>query len=161
MSAPGPLVVRWHALEHAPVEAGTLQQATVEVENLGSATWRTRGPKDGLFVALVAGLALTVASLNVIFRDVEFIVAWLLVPLFFLTPVIYPLSTLARHQHVVWAIHWLNPLSPIVTAIRAPLFYGVLPPVADTIYTVVVCLVSLAIGAWVFRRVDDQIAIEV
>ena len=51
MSAPGPLVVRWHALELAPVEAGTLQQATVEVENVGSATWRTRGPKDGLFVA--------------------------------------------------------------------------------------------------------------
>jgi hypothetical protein len=51
MSAPGPLVVRWHALERAPVEAGSLQQATVEVENAGSATWRTRGPKDGLFVA--------------------------------------------------------------------------------------------------------------
>ena len=43
--------MRWHALEHAPVEAGSLQQATVEVENAGSATWRTRGPKDGLFVA--------------------------------------------------------------------------------------------------------------
>ena len=43
--------MRWHALELAPVEAGTLQQATVEVENAGSATWRTRGPKDGLFVA--------------------------------------------------------------------------------------------------------------
>src|SRR5271156_3179506 len=51
MSSPGPLVVRWHALEHAPVEAGSLQRATVEVENAGSATWRTRGPKDGLFVA--------------------------------------------------------------------------------------------------------------
>ena len=32
---------------------------------------------------------------------------------------------------------------------------------ADTIYAIVVCFVSLAIGAWVFRRVDDQIAIEV
>jgi hypothetical protein len=51
MSAQGPLVVRWRALERAPVEAGSLQQATVEVENAGSATWRTRGPKDGLFVA--------------------------------------------------------------------------------------------------------------
>ena len=46
-------------------------------------------------------------------------------------------------------------------SIRAPLFYGVLPPLADTIYAIVVCFVSLAIGAWVFRRVDDQIAIEV
>ena len=43
--------MRWHGLERAPVEAGTLQQATVQLENAGSATWRTRGPKDGLFVA--------------------------------------------------------------------------------------------------------------
>ena len=51
MSSPGPLVVRWHSLEHAPVEAGALQRATVEVENAGSAAWRTRGEKDGLFLA--------------------------------------------------------------------------------------------------------------
>jgi hypothetical protein len=47
----GPLVVRWHALDHAPVEAGARQLATVEAENAGSAVWRTRGPGDGLFLA--------------------------------------------------------------------------------------------------------------
>jgi hypothetical protein len=47
----GPLVVRWHALEHAPVEAGALQLATVEVENAGTAAWRTRGELDGIFLA--------------------------------------------------------------------------------------------------------------
>jgi ABC-type polysaccharide/polyol phosphate export permease len=118
-------------------------------------------PLAVLAVAFLAGLALTAASLNAIFRDVEFIVAALLVPWFFLTPVIYPLSQFAAHQHVVWVIHWLNPLSPIIQSIRAPLFLGVLPRPADVIYAVLACLVSLAIGAWVFRRVDDQIAIEV
>jgi hypothetical protein len=38
-------------LERAPVEAGALQLATVEVENAGSATWRTRGGDDGLFLS--------------------------------------------------------------------------------------------------------------
>ncbi|HVS85540.1 MAG TPA: hypothetical protein VHD91_07905 [Gaiellaceae bacterium] len=51
MPTSGPLVVRWRALEHGPVEAGTLQWATVELENAGSATWRTRGHLDGLFLA--------------------------------------------------------------------------------------------------------------
>src|SRR5262249_31701689 len=37
--------------EHAPVEAGVLQRATVEVENAGSATWRTRGHEEGLFLS--------------------------------------------------------------------------------------------------------------
>jgi hypothetical protein len=48
---PGPLVARWRALEHAPVEAGARQLAVVEVENAGSAVWRTRGAEDGLFLA--------------------------------------------------------------------------------------------------------------
>src|SRR6266581_4917482 len=39
-------------------------------------------PLSALFVCFVSGLALAAASLNVVFRDVEFIVAAALVPLF-------------------------------------------------------------------------------
>jgi len=118
-------------------------------------------PLAVLAIAFVSGISLMAASLNAIFRDVEFIVAALLVPWFFLTPVIYPLTEFAAHQHVVWAIHWLNPLSPIIQSIRAPLFEGDLPPLADFVYAVLVSILSLAVGAWVFSRVDDEIAIEV
>jgi homopolymeric O-antigen transport system permease protein len=114
-----------------------------------------------LVVCLVSGLALAVASLNVVFRDVEFIVAALLVPWFFLTPIIYPLSQLAAHRHVIAVIHWGNPLSPAVEAVRAPLFLGTLPHWGDALYLVVAAFVALALGAFVFTRVDDQIAIDV
>jgi lipopolysaccharide transport system permease protein len=114
-------------------------------------------------VAITAGLALAIASLNVLFRDIEFLVAALLLPLFFLTPVLYPLSDpqIARHDWVVDLIHWANPLSPAIEALRDPLFYGRLPDLADTLYTVGAAFVALALGAWVFNRVDDQIAVEV
>jgi ABC-type polysaccharide/polyol phosphate export permease len=116
-----------------------------------------------LFVAVVCGIALAAASLNVLFRDVEFIVAALLVPFFFLTPILYPLtgSPLARHHTVVELIHWANPLSPAIEAVRAPLFAGVLPRWSDAVYLCVAAAVSLGLGALVFTRVDDQIAIEV
>jgi ABC-type polysaccharide/polyol phosphate export permease len=114
-------------------------------------------------VAFTCGLALVVASLNVLFRDIEFLVSALLLPLFFLTPVLYPLNDpqIARRDWVVHVIHWGNPLSPLVEALRAPLFYGRLPSLGDTLYTVVAALVALALGAYVFNRVDDQIAVEV
>jgi hypothetical protein len=51
MSASGPLVARWRAFELSPVQAGALQHATAVVDNVGTATWRTRGVKDGLFLA--------------------------------------------------------------------------------------------------------------
>ncbi len=118
-------------------------------------------PLAALIVSMVSGLALGAASLNVLFRDIEFIVAALLVPWFFLTPIIYPLSTLAHHHHVIQALHWANPLSPAVEALRAPLFLGRLPYWGDALYLVVASVLSLALGAFVFNRVDDQIAIEV
>jgi len=46
-----PLVPRWRAVEHGPVEAGAAYEAVVEVENAGSAPWRTRGDEDGLFLS--------------------------------------------------------------------------------------------------------------
>jgi lipopolysaccharide transport system permease protein len=114
-------------------------------------------------VAIASGLALAIASLDVLFRDIEFLVAALLLPLFFLTPVLYPLSSpeLSSHPKLVALIHWGNPLAPAIQALRAPLFYGVLPRAADVIYLVVASLVTLALGAFVFTRVDDQIAVEV
>ena len=115
-----------------------------------------------LFVGVVSGLGLLFASLNVLFRDVEFIVAALLVPWFFLTPILYGLDTVSSsHRDVGAVIHWVNPLSPAVEAVRAPLFLGTLPRWTDALYLVVACCVSLALAAWVFGRVDDQIAIEV
>jgi ABC-type polysaccharide/polyol phosphate export permease len=90
-------------------------------------------------------------------------VSALLLPLFFLTPILYPLSDpqIASRDWVVDLIHWGNPLSPMIQALRDPLFYGRLPTVGDTIYTTVAAVAGLALGAYVFSRVDDQIAVEV
>jgi ABC-type polysaccharide/polyol phosphate export permease len=120
-------------------------------------------PLAALFVCMVAGLALALASLNVLFRDVEFIVSALLVPLFFLTPILYQLTggPIAKHPSAAWVIHWVNPISPAVEAVRAPLFQGTLPFWGDVVYLVVAAVAALALGAFVFTRVDDQIAIEV
>ena len=120
-------------------------------------------PLCGLFIGVVCGIALAAASLNVLFRDIEFIVAALLVPLFFVTPILYPLtgSPLEKHRAVVDVIHWVNPLSPAIEAVRAPLFAGTLPRWTDALYLAVSCVLALGLGALVFRSVDDQIAIEV
>src|SRR6185436_5974541 len=68
---------------------------------------------------------------------------------------------IAQRDWVVGLIHWGNPLAPPIEAFRDPLFYGRLPGLGDTVYTVVAAIVALAPGAYVFNRVDDQIAVEV
>ena len=120
--------------------------------------------RDTEWLAVPIGLGVVaIACLNVLFRDVEFLVAALLLPLFFLTPVLYPLSDtqISQHRWVVDLIHWGNPLAPAVQALRDPLFYGRLPHLWDVVYVVVASIAALALGALVFRSVDDQIAVEV
>jgi ABC-type polysaccharide/polyol phosphate export permease len=121
-------------------------------------------PLSALAVCLVAGLALAVASLNAIYRDVEHLVAALLLPWFFLTPVLYSLESIPgvqEYPRLVDVVHWANPLTPAIEAIRDPLFFGVLPAAGDVIYLAIAAVLSLGLGAWVFNRVDDRVAVEV
>ena len=122
-------------------------------------------PIAAVFVAFVGGISLAVASLNAIFRDVQHLVGALLLPFFFLTPILYPLSGLPtsvlHHHTVAQLLRYANPLSPAIEAIRAPLFYGHLPHWIDVVYLCAAAVVALAIGAFTFRRIDDQIAVEV
>ena len=121
-------------------------------------------PLAALVVLLVAGIALAVAAANAVFRDIEHLIAALLLPWFFLTPVLYSLDQIPGTKTHPWferLIHWGNPLTPAIEALRAPLFFGHAPAVADTIYLAVAAVAALALGAFVFTRVDDRIAVEV
>lgn len=146
--------------------------AAMTVIALGLALWFRPGSRDLAWVAIplalvlvafVAGFALALAALNAVFRDVEFVVAAVLLPWFFLTPVLYRLEDLpgaATRPWLVDAIHWGNPLTPAVEAYRAPLYTGELPSGVDALYACVAAIVALAIGALVFSAVDDRIASE-
>jgi ABC-type polysaccharide/polyol phosphate export permease len=121
-------------------------------------------PIAAVVVAFVSGLALAVASANAIYRDIEFVVAALLLPLFFLTPILYSLDQLpgaADHPWLLDLLQWGNPLTPVVESFRAPLFLGEVPSTGNLVYLVVETLVALTLGAVVFNAVDDRIAAEV
>ena len=121
-------------------------------------------PLSALVVCLVAGMSLAVASLNAVYRDVEHLIAALLLPWFFVTPVLYSLESIpavADQPRLVSLIHWGNPITPAVEAVRDPLFFGTLPEVGDTAYLAVSAVVALVLGALVFNRVDDRVAVEV
>jgi lipopolysaccharide transport system permease protein len=121
-------------------------------------------PLAVLFAGFVAGLALLVACLNVLYRDVEHILASALLPWFFLTPVLWRFSQLpARvrdHDVLLDLLRWGNFVAPPVYAVRDALWLGRAPRVADVVYLAVACVVALALGAFVFSRVDDRIAVE-
>lgn len=111
-------------------------------------------------VALAGGIALVLAALTVVFRDVEHLLTAILLPWFFLTPVFYTfdLEQIRGHPFLVDLLHYGNPVAPLVIAIRDPLFFGQLPALGDVVYVFVAGLVALGLAAFIFRRLDDQLA---
>ncbi len=121
-------------------------------------------PLAAVFVGFVAGLALLFACLNVLYRDIEHVLAAALLPWFFLTPILWHVASLPasaqRHHLLLDVLRYGNPVAPPIYAIRDALWSGHLPRLADVIYLVVAAAVALALGAFVFNRVDDRIAVE-
>jgi len=103
----------------------------------------------GLFTA---GVVLAVSAWTVFFRDLAQIVEVGLTALFYLTPIIYPLSILP--DRYAWAFR-LNPIYWFVTPLRAVFFEGTFPdPVAVGVAS------ALAVGAFagglhLFHRRED------
>src|SRR5262249_33646716 len=108
-------------------------------------------PLSVLFVCIVAGLALGVACLNVLFRDVEHILAAALLPWFFLTPILWSFNYLPSgaqgHHKLLDVLRWGNVITPPITAVRDALWLGHAPRPADVIYLAVAAVVALAGGA--------------
>jgi lipopolysaccharide transport system permease protein len=109
-----------------------------------------------LQATFIAGLAMTISSASVLFRDLRDLVANLLQLGFFLTPIIYSVDQIG--SPALRLLLRLNPMTPFVTSYQQIFFAGA-PPTWDAWVLMVLCaLVSLAVGVWVFDRLRDSLA---
>lgn len=107
------------------------------------------------FLVCVGGLACLIAALGAYFRDVGQLVQFVLVLTLFLSPVLYPLSSLpeAARGYLV-----LNPLTIPVEMVRALLFDAPMPSATQIAsYCMASGLTALA-GGWLFLRVKSGFA---
>jgi ABC-type polysaccharide/polyol phosphate export permease len=121
-----------------------------------------------LQLCLTAGLALALASLNVHLRDVEQILANALLLLFFICPILYPVSTVPATLSLgglvtlpLRPLYFLNPVAGLVQSYQNIFFFGREPHWIH-LGTVTLCAVGAVFGGyWVFDRLRDSLAEEV
>ncbi|MBI4564507.1 MAG: ABC transporter permease [Planctomycetes bacterium] len=111
-------------------------------------------PLPILLAAMTAlGTGLFFSTLASWFTDVVDMYQILLSALYFLTPIIYPLSVLS--EDLQWALRF-NPMVHLVEAFRAPIYEGRPPDAATLGLASLFAVVSLVIGWSVFTsRADD------
>jgi lipopolysaccharide transport system permease protein len=114
-------------------------------------------------VFLVTGISLAVSVVNVFFRDTEHIIAALLLPWFFLTPILYSLDTFplgTSHEWVVDVLKYGNFATPFVLALQDVVFWGRMPELGVALYVVLVGTGAL-IGGWLlFKKMQRDLAVE-
>jgi homopolymeric O-antigen transport system permease protein len=112
-------------------------------------------------IALASGLGVVFGYVTVVYRDVEHLMTTIFLPWFFLTPIFYTLDQLPGLEGNEWiadVLYYANFVTPVVEAIRDPLFFGEWPDLGDVVYSLAAGLAALALGVIVARRIDDQVA---
>jgi ABC-type polysaccharide/polyol phosphate export permease len=117
-----------------------------------------------LLGVMTYGFSLIVAALNVYFRDVEHILAAILLPWFFLTPIFYTPELFPDGvKNLAWLVEvldWGNWMAPFVYVIRDSMFFGQWPDPGQLGYCAGVAVAFLLAGTFVFRRLDGEMAVE-
>ncbi len=106
------------------------------------------------------GVGLWFAALNVEYRDVRYVVPFFVQLWLFVTPVIYPASTVVAKLEAAGLPGWLyglNPMAGVVEGFRWGLFGGTAPG-SILLASVVSAVFLLISGALYFWRVEDTFA---
>jgi len=110
-----------------------------------------------LILALVtaAGVGLWLSALNVIYRDVGYILPFLTQFWMFLTPIAYPTSLVPGKWQSLYAI---NPMTGVVDGFRWALLGTGEPPGMMTLISSLVAMILLISGMFYFRRTERLFA---
>ncbi|MFN2126436.1 MAG: ABC transporter permease [Anaerolineales bacterium] len=105
-------------------------------------------------LALCFGLGLLGGALNVFYRDIRHVVILAIQILFYLTPIIYPVTSVPE---AIRPYYYLNPMVGVIESYRAILLYQSLPGPYLWVSGFVAVLVLL-FGYWFFKKVEFQFA---
>jgi lipopolysaccharide transport system permease protein len=104
-------------------------------------------------LVFLTGASLLFASINVLYRDVEHILSPALQALFYFTPTFYPLSYVPK-QWLRWYL--INPMAGIIELYRNVLVAGWPASMLVLQMAVITSLITLAVGVFVFRRLEPH-----
>lgn len=155
-----PLVVVLSHLVHFALAVPVLVVATIGFALHGDIALRPTMllaiPLMVVQTLFVAGIAMTVSSAAVLFRDLRDIITNLLTLGFFLTPILYTIEGIPSRW--LRALLRINPMTPFVVSYQDVFFWGRLPALSDAFLMLAYAVASVALGMTVFGRLRDTLA---
>ncbi len=101
------------------------------------------------------GLSLIVATLNLFYRDIQYLLSLVLTLWMYLTPIMYPADIVPQRYRFFFS---LNPMVSIVNAYRSLILGTGSLDIPSLIHTAILSLVVFFIGLHVFKKFEGQFA---
>jgi len=108
----------------------------------------------GLLASFLTGVALATSVLNVIYRDVAYLVQTGLMILYWLTPIVYPPEVLPEPYRTI--MHF-NPMGAMLIAVRDAIMKGTVPSGLTWAGMILPTAVVVAAGYAIFRHYERMV----
>ncbi|MBN1667044.1 MAG: ABC transporter permease [Anaerolineales bacterium] len=108
-----------------------------------------------LTLVTALGVGLWLSALNVIYRDIGYVIPFLTQVWFYVTPIVYSSSELPASLRIFYAI---NPMVGVVDGFRWALLGTDTAPGASLLVSAIVALVLMVTGLYYFRRMERTFA---
>ncbi len=106
-------------------------------------------------VFLTAGISFFFSAINVMFRDIRFVIPLLLQIWLYLTPVIYSSNQVPAKFQLFFN---LNPLVAVIENFRLVTIYGSLPNIGEIGFNLVLSITIFVLGYWFFKSKEKIFA---
>lgn len=107
---------------------------------------------------LSLGIIFILSAINVYIRDIEYIVNFIVMMLFYATPILYS-SELFANTAFEWIMN-INPMAHIINAYRDIFYYQVLPDFSILAIVGIISFAILIIGYQIFKKIEKRFAEE-
>ncbi len=114
-----------------------------------------------VLLILCIGVGLILATLEIFFRDVEYLYEVFCTLLFYLTPIFFNVDQLKIDNKVFILALMGNPLYSIVSMFRSCVLFGEMFNIHWLEYSLGFSLVTLFIGIWVFYKKQDKFILHI
>ena len=101
------------------------------------------------------GLSLLLASFNLFYRDIQYLLFLILTLWMYLTPIMYPIEIIPVRYRFIFS---LNPMSVIINAYRQTILGGGSPNFSSLFIALIMSLFVLMLGFYVFKKNEGKFA---
>jgi lipopolysaccharide transport system permease protein len=104
---------------------------------------------------LALGVVLLGSALNVLYRDIRFIVPLAMQLWMYASPVIYPVELVPERWRL---LYFLNPMAAVIDNYRRVLILDAAPDFIALILALAISVLLFVLGFWVFRKLEPSFA---